>query len=106
MGELPAWMSGKGKKRTQNRRSRNHERELAREVGGLQNAASGSRTSRADVRARRELIEHKYTDAKSFTIDIERLWIPLVRKAERAGRDPVLVINFDQHGRRLIVTEG
>lgn len=105
MGSLPRWFDKP--LQDQNRRSQQHERKLAKETGGRVTAGSGSSwRAPQDVKSDTHLIQHKYTDAKSFTINVERDWLPLVADAVRAGRDPALVINFDSHGKRIVVTEG
>ena len=93
--ELPAWMSGKAQKRTQNRRSARHERQVAREVGGKVQAGSGtSWRARGDVKTDTYLIEHKYTDKRSFSVT--RKIINQVRQdAQRQGKDWCIIIHFD-----------
>ena len=105
MGSLPGWFDKKLQE--QNRRSKDHERKVANETGGRVSAGSGSSwRSPQDVKSSTHLISHKYTDAKSFTIDLERDWLPLIADANRAGREPALFVNFDRYGKRIILTEG
>lgn len=105
MADLPAWLQpGAPQGRRQNRRSRAQERRVAREVGGRVTAGSGSswRSGGGDVRAPEDLIECKYTDARSFALS-EAAWHKLERQAARLGREPVMVIKFDQYDLELEV---
>lgn len=112
---LPAWWSGKADKKKQNRRSARLERAHAERTGGRVQAGSGS-----SWRAPEDVVgpideesgegfldQHKYTDKLQFPIKRAE-WDRLRRNALRAGRDPRLVIEFQDGERtvlKLLVTE-
>ena len=102
MSDVPSWLgSGKAKKQKQNRRSAAHERRLAEEVGGKVQTGSGN-TWKApqDVRSDTHLIQHKYTDQRSYSVTVKTLE-GLVRDAERSGREAALVLDFEAAGLRV-----
>lgn len=103
MSELPGWMTSKAKGRQQNARSRQQESRRAEEVGGRTSAGSGSSyRSPGDVKSDSHLEELKYTDKKSFSMTVDVLK-DIQRKARLTGREPRLVVDFEQHGIRAIV---
>jgi len=97
MSNMPAWWGEKQDKQRQNRRSARQERQVARSVGGKVQPGSGSSPrARGDVKSSEELIEVKYTDRDSFSIR-KAVWTEHVRRARVQGREPVMVIKFDEH---------
>lgn len=105
MGDLPAWWSDKAAKQTQNRRSASKERRLAREVGGRTVVGSGSSwRAPGDVKSDTHLLEHKYTDKRSFGLKLAD-WEQAREDAIKAGKEPAMVIEFTVAGRRLLITE-
>jgi hypothetical protein len=102
-GTLPSWM-GKDRRTKQNKTSRGHEKRIAKATGGRVQPGSGSSwRARQDTKDSDQLIQHKGTDKASFTIKVDE-WKEIQRDADRAGREPVLVITFQQHGIELAVT--
>lgn len=105
MADLPAWWGDKPAKVRQNRRSGAAERRVAREVGGRTMPGSGSSWRAAgDVSSESHLLEHKFTDKRSFSLKVAD-WAAIRRKAERAGKDPGMIIEFPEQGIRLLITE-
>lgn len=77
------------------RKSQEHEKRLAKEIGGKVNAASGAFWSRkGDVRSDDLLIEHKYTGNKSKTLNSKDLK-KIVNEAIMDGRTPVFGLHLD-----------
>jgi len=94
---MPAWWGERQDKQRQNRRSARQERRIAREVGGRVQPGSGSSPrARGDVKAAEELIEMKYTDKDSFVVK-KSVWLEHVRRARVNGRDPVMIVEFDDN---------
>lgn len=103
--DLPAWFGEQGDKRRQNRRSRAQERKRAAETGGKVQRGSGtSWRARGDVRREEDLEQLKFTDAASYRVSVKE-WQAIVADAQSQGREPVLIIDFEQHGLRLRVTQ-
>lgn len=100
----PAWWEDGAHpgRRRQNRRSREQESRVARAVGGRRQRGSGS-SYRApqDVKAPQHLVQVKYTDKDSFSLRRAE-WERLCNDAARAGRSPMMVIEF-MDGERTIV---
>ena len=72
------------------KQSKQHEKRLAKAVGGSPVAASGAFWSRkGDVRSKDLLIEHKWTGKKSFSLKSDVLE-KIVKGARLDGRLPVL----------------
>lgn len=71
------------------RASQAHEKRLEKVIGGSRTAASGAFWSRkGDVRSEHYLLEHKYTDAKSYSLkaaDLEKIR----KEALMVGRVPL-----------------
>lgn len=100
---LPIWFDKNREK--QNARSRRQEKDRAEQIGGRVQAGSGSSwRAPEDIRAEEFLEQIKFTDSKGFRITVEE-WQRLRGHAERDGRSPRLVIDFERFGIRLIVTE-
>lgn len=105
MGELPAWWSDRGQKQRQNRRSRDKERKVAKEVGGRTVVGSGSSwRAPGDVKSDTHLLEHKYTDKSSFSLKLADLE-QARSDAIKAGKEPAMIIEFASAGRRYLITE-
>lgn len=105
MPDLPGWWGDKPAKQRQNRRSGAAERRVAREVGGRTTAGSGSSwRSPGDVRTATHLIEHKYTDKGSYSLSL-KTWLLHKRKADQAGKEAAMIIEFPERGIRLLVME-
>jgi hypothetical protein len=106
MGQLPGWLSGTGGRKTNNRKSREYERRLARDTGGRTSAGSGSSwRAPEDVRSDTHLIQHKFTGKRSFILTVTELE-RVFTNARRAGREGAIVIDFESVGLRVTVTEG
>jgi hypothetical protein len=72
--------------------SQKHEKRLAKTLGGSTVAASGAFWSRkGDVRSEKYLVEHKFTDAKSYSLKAEDL-VKLEKQAIMAGRIPLFAV--------------
>lgn len=83
------------------KQSQAHEKRLAKAMGGKRTPASGAFWSmKADVRTSDELIEHKWTGKKQFTIKSDVL-IKIVREAILDGRMPVF--GFHLGGKNYII---
>jgi hypothetical protein len=103
--ELPAWFNDPGNRKKINERSARQERKRAEQVGGKVSAGSGSSyRSPQDVRSEGELEQLKFTDKDSFTIKVDE-WKKIRDDALRFGREPRMVIDFEQHGIRMIIEE-
>lgn len=103
---MPPWWGESGKRRTINRKSAEYERKIAKDTGGRVSAGSGSSwRAPEDVRSETHLIQHKYTERKSFTLTVAELQ-RVFANAGRAGRDGALIIDFETYGLRVTVTEG
>lgn len=101
---MPKWMTPKADKKRQNRRSAAQERNRAAEIGGRPTAGSGSSwRSPGDVSTPDVLEELKYTDAASFSLKAKDLKA-IQRKAVLQGKEPRMVIDFENHHLRVIVT--
>jgi hypothetical protein len=73
---------------------RRKEKELARDMGGQQQPASGAFPGhKGDVVKDQCLIEHKYTKALSFPLTLS-LFRKIRREAEESGKKPVVVLEF------------
>lgn len=106
MPDLPHWFDKRREK--QNERSRKQEREHARSVGGVVQAGSGSSWRRPqDVQQHLRpdgdtfLDQLKFTDKDGFRItaaECKRIH----SDALRDGRTGRLIIDFEQHGVRVV----
>jgi hypothetical protein len=106
LGELPPWLTGKERLREQNRSSRKQETARAAEVGGKRQRGSGSKhQAPRDVKTATHLEELKETDGNRITIDA-RDFAKLQRQGRQQGRSVRFVVEFKQHGLRLIIEEG
>jgi hypothetical protein len=74
--------------------SQKHEKRLAKTLDGSTVAASGAFWSRkGDVRSEKYLVEHKFTDAKSYSlkaVDLQKL----EKEAIMVGRIPVFAVSL------------
>ena len=86
------------------KKSKAHEKRLAKLVGGSTNAGSGAFWSRkGDVRSKDLLIEHKWTGKKSFTMKSDVLE-KIVTEAIMDGRTPVLGFSLNNEN-YVVLTE-
>lgn len=75
------------------KQSQHHERRLAGAIGGSRVAASGAFWSRkGDVRSDDLLIEHKYTENKSYSLKAADLQ-KLETQAVMVGRMPIFAVH-------------
>lgn len=101
----PRWMSPKNQKKRQNRRSGAQERQRATDLGGHRQAGSGaSWRAPQDVVGAEHLESLKFTDGGAFSLSV-RDWQALRADADRAGREPRMVIDFERAAVRLVITE-
>lgn len=100
---LPPWWDKR--RESQNRRSRAQERSIASEAGGRTHPGSGSSWRKPrDISTDEFLVEAKYTDKAGYPLNVAE-WEALRRDALRAGKEPVLVIDFPNRNLRLFVLE-
>ena len=84
-------------------KSRRQENETAKAIGGLPTPASGAFWHRkGDVRSKEYLLEAKYTDKKSISVN-KAVWEKIRREALLDGRTPGLVLQIQD--RKLIVLD-
>lgn len=78
-----------------NKRSKKYETKVAKELegGNVQPASGALPFWKNDVRSAFWLVEHKYTEAKSYSIK-KILFEDLTKNAFKTGKLPVLVIEF------------
>lgn len=106
MSDLPPWWDKESarKRKEVNRRSKKHEKDRADQIGGRVQPGSGSsKNAPQDVRNEEYLEQHKFTDADSFRLSVKD-WLSGEDDASRFGRLHRIVIDFDKHGVRLVVT--
>lgn len=103
--------SPKKKRQDINARSARQEKEHAQRTGGQVQAGSGSSWRRPeDVRGRLDeegggfLDQLKSYATGRYTLTAKE-WTKLRRNAHKDGREPRLIIEFPEHGVRLVVTE-
>jgi hypothetical protein len=90
-------------RKTQNRRSREQERNRARETNGRTSPGSGSSwRSPQDNRTEHELEQIKFTDKKRFVLSVDELE-KVYQDALKAGRDPQMIVDFERHHKRAII---
>lgn len=100
---LPSWFEKDREK--QNARSQAQERKRAKETGGRVSAGSGSSwRSPQDNRTDEHMEQIKYTDRASYSLKMSE-WEAIREDALRFGREPRLLIDFEKHGIRLLITE-
>lgn len=106
MSDLPPWWDSESshKRKQINKRSKKHEEDRAKQIGGRVQPGSGS-SDRApqDIRNAEVLEQHKFTDKDRFTLDV-REYLKGEADASRFGRTHRWVLDFDKHGVRLVVT--
>lgn len=113
MGSLPPWMedNSKNRRKSVNRRSQKQEKEHAQRTGGKVQAGSGSSwRAPEDVRGPLDEEGGGFLDQlKSYATGRYRLdaneWIKFRRNAHKDGREPRLIVEFPEHGVRLVITE-
>ena len=105
MSDLPPWLNQKRGKQKQNRRSKTYEEALALEEDGRRQPGSGSSPRHPnDVKNATNLIEHKYTDRDSFSVNAP-YFLRLLKNARDVGREGFLVVDFERHGLRIKIEE-
>ena len=79
------------------KRSKKHEKRVAKELGGRRQPGSGSMEgAKGDLKTEYALCDHKFTDKLSYTITQETL-VKLVKETQEEGkRVPILMIKFDK----------
>src|SRR5258707_46559 len=98
---LPKWYDHR---RENNRRSREQERDRARSTGGRTRSGSGSSWRQTqDVLTADGLEQLKFTQAKSFSLTASELRT-IQEDAVRAGREPLLIIDFTRDKVRAVIT--
>lgn len=101
----PPWMTKANRLRQQNRRAHQQEARTAQTLGGKVQGGSGSswRAPR-DVKTSDSLVECKYTDGTTYTINALD-WLRYRKDALLNGREPELLIEFPRLNLRLRITE-
>lgn len=100
---LPAWFHKDREKR--NKRSGRQERQVAKDVGGKVQPGSGSSwRARQDVKGDDDLIQVKFTDKAAFLLKAAE-WEQVRTDALKCGREPAMIVELTQTGRRLLITE-
>ena len=104
---MPKWMTDDTGNKDRARRSKKHEIRVAGVMGGRRIAQSGARawskwdktTDQGDIRTPLFHVEHKRTVNASMSIKKE--WLDKVSDgAKRSGKDPALVITFEDEVRK------
>jgi len=89
-GELPAWMTSKNVKKKSSRK----EKQRAKELGGRAQPGSGNQfNAKGDIKSDEYLIEHKYTDTNSYSLNINTL-LKIEREAQEIGKLPAMIIEI------------
>lgn len=91
--------------KTNRQRSNASEKQLARQLGGRQQMASGSlpvKSLKGDVRTSDFLLDDKTTLAKSYGVKLAD-WRKLRKQAWAVHRRPAIAIHFEEEGVRLFV---
>ena len=97
----PPWLDSR---KRNNARSRQQEASRANETGGRVSAGSGSSwRAPQDVRTADELEQIKFTDKKRFVLDADEME-KVYQDALRAGREPTMIVDFERHKKRAIIT--
>lgn len=92
---------------TKKQRSLRSEKELAKQVNGRRQPASGAlpvAALKGDVKTADFLFDDKVTQAKSYAIKTSD-WEKLRKQAFQARRKPVMRINFDEGPTLFIVSQ-
>lgn len=104
MNDLPSWWSKESGLRSQNHRSARQERKVAKEVGGRVQAGSGSSwRAPEDIVSDTHMIQHKGTKADSYRVVLKE-WKRIIKNARQAGKEPALIIEFED-GTKVLMTE-
>jgi hypothetical protein len=83
--------------------SKKQEKMLAKKVNGRVQVASGALPGLPnDVYNDWFLFEHKYTDAKSYTLK-RTDWVSLKKHSDKEGKIPAFVVNFRLEGGEEVV---
>lgn len=95
---LPKFKSDSNKTRV---RSKRQEQKLAKDFGGRVTVNSGAKFSENDVLSADFDIEAKTTGGKGYRITVAEL--KKIRDKAHAGRVPIEVIEFSEHGETYVV---
>lgn len=104
---LPSWWNTEAanSRKKINARSKEQERDRARQIGGRVQPGSGcSSNAPQDVRSNEYMEQLKFTDKGSYRLTAKE-WLGLRADSDRFGRSPRMVIDFQEHNLRLIVTQ-
>ena len=84
------------KKKSKKRQCNEHEKKLAKKVGGLRQPNSGAVPGYpGDVRTKDFLLDLKETEFYSISLKMSDL-LKLQKEADSQGKDPVLVLGFSK----------
>ena len=106
----PKWLTDDYGNLDRAKRSNTHERRIAGQLGGKRIARSGAKawskwdktTERGDIKTPDLHVEHKRTDNESMSIKKDWL-VQVTEGAERVGKDPALVITFEDPTRGKVI---
>lgn len=107
MAKMPPWWDeeSSNKRKKVNARSKKQEQNRAKQIGGRVQPGSGcSPNAPQDVRNAEYMEQLKFTDKASYRLTVEE-WLELRADSDRFGRLPRMVIDFEEHNLRLIVTQ-
>ena len=77
------------------------EKEFAKRTGGRKTFASGAfPMDKGDIDYKNVLVEHKFTQAKSFSLSLKVLH-KIIKEGNDKGKEGILIVDFD--GERFIV---
>ena len=95
--DTPAWL----KKTSVKKKSAGKEKSIAKELGGKAQPGSGNQfNAKGDVKLDDYLIEHKYTDKKSYSLNKDT-FKKIEREAQEVGKCPAMIIELQD--RKLVV---
>ena len=97
MVRLPPWHGQKNVKR----KSQKKENQVAKEIGGNVTKGSGNTfTDKGDIKLDDYLIEHKYTEGKSYSLT-KQTFDKIEREAQAVAKLPAMIIEIQN--RKLVV---
>lgn len=80
------------------------EQRRARELKGQRQPGSGSGRRKGDIRTSDTIEEIKQTTKKSFSIKLDD-WLKLAKYASKEGKEPSMLIIFENAGIRLCIRQ-
>jgi hypothetical protein len=104
---LPSWWDKESshKRKQINARSKKQESKRAEQIGGRVQPGSGcSSNAPQDVRSDEYMEQLKFTDSASYRLTVKE-WLQLSADSDRFGRSPRMVIDFEKHNLRLVITQ-